>query len=320
MNKRRCSNQKCHVDDGETCPLGALTPDACTSWHSGGEEASPETDSSEHYEARVPWSGSALGLSDLMILLPRSRHLLIGVLGAHDAGKTTMLTANYLLMLQGNRLAEATFAGSRTLGAWESLASWMRFHDAALAPMFPPHTPRGSSRVPGLLHVALRRKSGQLRDLLLADAPGEWFSKWAIAENAAPSEGAQWLVDRSDAFIVIADCDRLRGKDRGLARAELLQLIERLGNHVGSRPTILVWTKSEFEIPPAIRESIQAAIAQNLPGATEHCVTISDPETFSEALGDIVSVAWDSPHSKPMIEAVQRHDVFFAFRGHHADS
>ncbi|WP_367032810.1 hypothetical protein R0290_00030 [Burkholderia semiarida] len=231
-----------------------------------------------------------------------------------------MLTANYLLMLQGNRLAEATFAGSRTLGAWESLASWMRFHDAALAPMFPPHTPRGSSRVPGLLHVALRRKSGQLRDLLLADAPGEWFSKWAIAENAAPSEGAQWLVDRSDAFIVIADCDRLRGKDRGLARAELLQLIERLGNHVGSRPTILVWTKSEFEIPPAIRESIQAAIAQNLPGATEHCVTISDPETFSEALGDIVSVAWDSPHSKPMIEAVQRHDVFFAFRGHHADS
>lgn len=300
--------------------MGALTPDACPTWTASAQESAPDIDSGSLHEARVPWSGSALGLSDLLMLLPRTQHLLIGVLGAHDAGKTTMLTANYLLMLQGRCLADATFAGSRTLGAWESLASWMRFHDAALAPMFPPHTPRGSSRVPGLLHLALRRKSGEFRDVLLADAPGEWFSQWAITENAVPAEGAQWLVDRSDAFVVIADCARLSGKDRGLARAELLQLIERLGNHVGCRPTILVWTKSEFEVPSAIRESIKDALARNIPSATEHCVTIGEPETFSDALGHIVSISWDGPFSEPIVEKARRYDPFFAFRGHRASA
>lgn len=319
MTLRRCANPNCNVHDGETCVLGELAPESCSEWTSTPTEPNPTADATlSPVEARVPWSGSALGLSDLMLLLPRSKHILVGVLGAHNGGKTTLLAANYLLMLQGRAMADAMFSGSRTLYAWESLASWMRFDDSARPPTFPPHTPRGSNRVPGLLHIALRREGGDFRDVLLADAPGEWFSSWAVNENAAQAEGARWLSMHSDAFIVVADCQRLSGQERGLARKDLLQLLDRLANHVARRPVALLWTKSEHDVPQGIKNSIRDALASSFPGATEHAVSIKTPESFAEPIDAILSAAWRSAPAGEIVIETQTHDPFLSFRGHHA--
>jgi hypothetical protein len=266
---------------------------------------------------RVPWSGSALGLSDLISLTPRGRHILIGVLGAHDSGKTTLLIGSYLQLLQGRSFGDATFAGSRTLGALESLAAWVRFQDAAIKPTFPPHTPRGTGRVPGLLHFSLRNRADEFRDILLTDAPGEWFSRWSVKDDAQEAEGAQWIADNADAFLVAADCVRLSGEDRGAARKDLRQLIERLGNHAGNRPVILVWTKSDCTVNERMRTTIQDALRQNLPHAIELTTTIADSDSFAAVVEQIIQASWNAPVASAIQEPVASFDPFHTFRGRH---
>ncbi|WP_175696935.1 TRAFAC clade GTPase domain-containing protein [Burkholderia ambifaria] len=320
MNPRRCANPHCHVDEGETCVFGELSYEQCAVWKANaGAESEPSTVLST-LEARVPWSGSALGPDDLTLLLPRAPHILVGVLGAHDVGKTTLLTTNYLLLLTGRKIAGASFAGSRTLGAWEALASWMRFHDSAKAPMFPPHTSRAAGRTPGLLHAALRGIDGSFRDVLLTDAPGEWFTAWAVNEGGPQAEGARWVAEHSDCFLLVADCQRLSGEQRGIARKGLLQLIERLSNHAKGRPVTLVWTKSEFSVPDGIRSAIQNGLSENIPGAIERSATIKDPETLAEVVDDLVARAWQSPRMDSVVPAPQIDSPFFAYRGQHGDT
>lgn len=320
MTTRACTNPQCFQHEGETCALGHMNPvGECDAMKKGGAGDTPVGDDAGKLLARVPWSGSALGLSDLFLLTSRARHLLIGVLGAHDSGKTTLLTANYLKLLESGVLGERRFSGSWTLGAWEALAAWMRFQGRR-EPSFPPHTPRGTGRVPGMLHLALRDPSAEFRDVLLTDAPGEWFTRWAVKEDATDAEGARWVVDSADAFLVAADCERLSGEGRAAARRELRQLIERLGNHAGSRPTALVWTKREHIVPDGIRGSIQEALATNLPHAVELTSSVTEPDSFIEVLGKVIDLAWKKKTVLPLAEPVGLAEPFWAFRGHHEEA
>ncbi|WP_348652732.1 hypothetical protein [Polyangium sp. 6x1] len=315
---RRCSNPHCFVDDGELCRDGKLNPAECPFWSASKAEAtpSPPTETS----ARVPWSGSALGVADLANLAPRGRSILIGVLGAHDAGKTTLLTGNYLQLLRGQTLADARFAGSRTLGAWESLAAWTRFEDAARRPSFPPHTPRGTSRIPGLLHFALRGPKDEFRDVLLTDAPGEWFARWSVQEDTPEAEGARWIVRHADAFLVFADCIRLSGPKRGQARNDTRQLLERLGNHVGHRPTVLVWAKADHAPPDGIRTAICRVLNELVPHAIEVESRIDQRETLVLALEAALRPAWIPLRARPVDDPILNHEPFAAYRGTRAHS
>jgi len=317
--KGRCSNAHCFVHDGEACYLGHLRYSECPSW-SAAESKAEAAASPPVTSARVPWSGSALGLADLSNLVPRGRSILVGLLGAHDAGKTTLLVGNYLQMLRGRTLAEARFAGSRTLGAWESLAAWIRFDDAARSPSFPPHTPRGTSRVPGLLHLALRGPQDDLRDVLLTDAPGEWFTRWSIQEDAPDADGARWIVRHADAFLVLADSARLSGSTRGQARNEIRQLLERLGNHVGSRPTVLVWSKADHKPSGGILEALRRTLIEHIPHATQVESSTESRETLTTALEAALREAWTPPRASPVLEPVLQHQPFAAFRGTRAHS
>ena len=317
MNARVCTNTNCYQHEGETCPLGHIDPVAeCSAMRKGTPLENASLSLANAQQARVPWSSSALGLDDLFLLASRARHLLIGVIGAHDSGKTTLLTANYLKILESGALADRNFSGSWTFGAWESLAAWMRFQDKR-EPSFPPHTPRGTGRVPGILHLALRSKSSGFRDVLLTDAPGEWFSRWAVKEDAPDATGASWVVQHSDAFVIAADSERLSGANRGPARNELRQLLERLGNYVADRPVVLVWTKSEHTVPEGIRRSIKEALQANLPQALELSSSVSEPASFVSVLAAIVTVAWEGKVTSTIIEPVSVTTPFWAFRGHH---
>lgn len=235
-----------------------------------------------------------------------------------------MLVGTYLQMLAGKQLGGADFSSCLTFGAWESLAAWVRVEDAARRPSFPPHTPRGIGRVPGLLHLGVRRPDGDqpglrtslnYRDVLLADAPGEWFTRWSVKEDAPDAEGARWIAEHADAFLVFADCDRLSGADRGTARSELRQLIERLGNHVGRRPTILVWAKNDMEPPDGIQTAIRSIFQHQIPQGVELQSTTKRPETLLAAISEIVTAAWSPPPLVIPPEPPLVYKPFEAFRG-----
>lgn len=317
MNQR-CTNPNCYAHEGELCALGERDPSECAAW-SAAEPTTASADTPTP-SARVPWSGGALGLTDLANLTPRGRHILVGVLGAHDAGKTTLLTGAYLHLLRGGKLGGAHFAGSHSLGAWESLATSLRFDDAARSPTFPPHTPRGIHRVPGLLHLALRDPEDTHRDVFLTDAPGEWFTQWAIRQDAPEAEGARWTERHADVFLVVADCQRLSGPERGQARSHTRHLIERLGNQVGSRPALLVWAKSDHRPSEAMQRAIRDALRQRIPHAEEISTTTNQPETLMAALGQIIQAAWHAPRATPLQEPVLHSTPFSAYRRHHAQA
>ncbi|MDP2312201.1 MAG: hypothetical protein Q8P41_04795 [Pseudomonadota bacterium] len=319
----RCSNPACHVGDGEGCAVGERDHAThCPHWNTVSSTQSEATAAASAAEDayRAHWSGAALGLTDLGNLLPRGRSLLVGALGAHDAGKTTLLVGTYLACLRGHQLAGARFAGSRTLGAWEALSAWLRYEDAARAPSFPPHTPRGTARVPGLLHLALRERRGSFRDVLLTDAPGEWFTRWSIKEDAPEAEGARWVVRHADAFMLVVDCKRLAGPERGQARSDIRQIIERLSDHVAGRPTILVWAKSDIAPATRVRTSISESLRALIPHAREVESTAERPETLAAAVEGAIQAAWTPPRSRPIDAPVLGGASFAAFRGFNAQS
>lgn len=317
---RRCSYAQCFVHDGEACALGRRDHNECPSWMKGAPEVEVAALPPSPASARVLWSGNALGLADLANLVPRGRSILVGVLGAHDAGKSTLLTGNYLQLLHGQRLANARFAGSRTLRAWESLAAWVRFDDAARSPSFPPHTARGTSRVPGMLHLAMRGPVDELRDVLLTDAPGEWFTRWSVKEDAPEAEGARWIVRNADCFLVLADCERLCGPKRGHTRKEIRELLERLGDHVGERPTVLVWAKADHKPGEAIRDAIRHTLKERIPHSIEIESSTQQPESLSAALEAALLPAWTPPRARPVMEPILRDQPFAVYRGSHARS
>src|SRR5436190_17005452 len=161
-----CPEKDCWAPE-IACNLGS---DLAQCPHYKGVVKDNETARAEAKEAfLVPWSSNSLGTVDLQFVAARSRPVLIGVIGAHNDGKTTLLTAFYLLLSQGKRVHERHFAGSYTLGGWENLAHSLRW-TAKQGPHFPPHTPNDAGRVRGLLHVEFRREDDVLEDVLLTDA------------------------------------------------------------------------------------------------------------------------------------------------------
>jgi hypothetical protein len=107
------------------------------------------------------------------------------------------------------------------------------------------------------LHLALRETSGLLSDVLFTDAPGEWFTRWASNSESPDTEGARWVADHSDVFLVFVDSARFNTTTKlGAARSAYYSLIERVGGVAGRRPVLMVRSKSDVEISKARAESM----------------------------------------------------------------
>ncbi len=317
----RCSNSKCFVHDGEQCCMGEMNHQECSSW--GDEEQARSTDkktSEKDVASRVSWSSSSLGSADLTNIYHQAPSILIGLLGAHNTGKTTFLAANYLQLISDNHYSSGGFCSSYTLGAWESISSWARINNEKQLPSYPPHTPRGAERNPGILHIGLKSDEDKVKNIFLTDAPGEWFTRWAIDSSSTEAEGAKWTAEHSDAFLIFADCEKLCGEDRSTARRELRTIIERLGEVVGNKPTILIWAKSEHQPQEGIKKVIQRALADNVPHAVELEVTVKEPTTFTNALDALLVAAWHPQKCKKIVEPVIHQSPFYAFRGHNENT
>jgi hypothetical protein len=264
MPDQYCTQADCDARTG--CIFGELNPVNCK-YHLSN---SGDGVAASVVESPMPWHGSVLGLTELQFVAARGRPNLIGLVGAHNAGKTSFLTALYLMLYGGLRMPDKSFAGSFTLRAWEILANNLRY-PTDTKPMFPRHTPITQDRIPGLLHLAFRNERKRLEDYVFTDAPGEWFTNWAIHKNADNAAGARWIAQNADEFLFFIDSEELAGSDCGVARNLITQLAQRLADETNDRRVLVIWSKADYSIDAAVRDQVTARINRYLPHA-EHCL------------------------------------------------
>lgn len=258
-----------------------------------------------------------MGESDLNFVSGRIKPITVGIVGPESAGKTTLLGAFYLLLGQGALTNETNlFSNSYTLAGWEAVATYLRWKPGQ-PPSFPPHTPSGAARSPGMLHLGFRRQDGSLRDFLFADAPGEWFQKWAINEQAADAEGARWIARHADVTLLIADRQALAGPKMGTARNDFQLLAQRAVAESRGRRLALVWTKGDVDVAEAMEAQIRKAVASHSSSVPEFLVSVSAScevdaaEGFREVF-DWVLCTKRAGADLPMTE-VGSHDPLFRF-------
>lgn len=310
----RCTHESCFPDT--TCALGHLDRAECEHWKGAepvqdGEGVAVSAETSD-----IPWNGYVLGTSDLAIIGGRGRPTVVGLIGPPDSGKTSLLAFLYMWLLKHGSIGDWMFAGSWTLGGWESVVQYSRWTGEP-PPSFPPHT-SSAGRHPGILHLTLRcARSGQLRDVMFTDAPGEWFTQWSRVPGDVTSAGARWVVRHSDVLLLLIDSAALAdNQKRPATRRATRDLVERVAAHARS-PVAVVWTKDDIGVPEPAERALQGKCMTFLPNATVLRTTVNKPETieacFEMALATGTSSAIFSPLKAPRIS----NDPFLAFRGIH---
>lgn len=297
----KCPQKTCFWSDGAGCSLGHLDPSDCPALKAApapkqDDQRSPET-------VAMPWSGSVLGLTDLGFVAGRSKPIVLAVTGPHNAGKTTLLGACYLLLGRGHRpINELRFSGSCSLAGWENVASPLRWKPGSVPPAFPPHTTSTTARSPGLLHLAFRHDGDHPTDYVITDAPGEWFRKWAVNRDAPDAEGARWAAEHADGFVLVADRQALAGPDMGAARTAIQLIARRLADELRGRPVALVWTKADVSISDEMEEAVRSVVLRLMPDTPEFAVTIMpNPDDADEAQGFLDLLRWVLNIRRPTI-------------------
>lgn len=260
----KCSQTDCTIPRTD-CLLGNDSPAKCKHAKRNGGKGTEESKSFISVSPdgqSFPWTGTSLGEKDLAFLSASKSLHLIGLIGMHNSGKTTLLTILYCLLRQGFKIGDYSLVGSYTLTGWETIAyymTWKKGNEIS----FPPHTSGAVGRVPGLLHLALQKENGERTDLILTDAKGEWFSDWAINAELKTATTPEWIQCHSQSFILVSDSEALSGPQRGMARDQIKNIFNRLRNTLGSRPLALAWTKSDLQVREIVKENIEQHVIKN---------------------------------------------------------
>ncbi len=102
---KNCSQPRCNAPD-VTCRMGEGSFQDCQFWRSGtGQAARAAAQADVDLRlTRLPWSGAALGTTDLPFLTGRGEPKLVALIGPHNAGKTTLLGMLYQQVGRGRRI------------------------------------------------------------------------------------------------------------------------------------------------------------------------------------------------------------------------
>ena len=311
---RTCSRSDCDIALGMPCEMGNREAAAC-SYYSAGVQASvaiePMANVVEDASGiRLPWTGRALGLADIILAASRGRASLVGVIAPFNAGKTGLLTAIYSHLAQTGQAADFNFAGSFSLQAWNELknhTAWPSLSNGT----FPPHTPDNGQRTPGLLHLAFRAGDNPIRDVLFTDAPGEWFTRWLTNEAAEHSAGARWIAENATHFIYVVDREGLAGDDVGPIRQNTLALARLLAEHLLGRPVIAVWTKSDKQCDEEVEAPMRARLVELFGKHVSLNLHVHDPACL-DLINLVLKKLEEAPWPKPQ---TARTSAFLAYEG-----
>ena len=286
-----CPQETCFWPD-VGCGLGYPDPSKCPALKA--VSTTKQDDRPRQETVAMPWSGGALGLTDLGFVSGRGKPIVLAIMGPQNAGKTTLLAAWYLLLGRGDRPDDRLrFSGSYSLAGWEVVASSLRWGPGSVPPRFPPHTSSHEGRVPGLLHLAFKQGDDHPKDFVMADAPGEWFQNWAVKRESREAEGARWTAEHADAFLLVADREALSGSGMGAARTDIQLLARRMADELRGRPVALVWTKTDISISENTEKAVRSAVLRAMPDAVEFAVSVvSDPDETEAGQGFLALLGW----------------------------
>lgn len=309
-----CSKPGCGVADGVGCENGEPVLKNCPHYLGAKDTntIAPETSESPADEAglRLPWTGRALGVNDLILASARSQTELIALVGPYNAGKTALLTALFVRLAKAGVIVGHRFAGSFSLEGWARLRDYTKWPDIH-GHSFPPHTPDSNERVPSLLHVAFRRNGERIQDFVFTDAPGEWFTRWLNNRNADDASGARWIVQNATQFVYTVDRAGLAGKERGLIRHRTQALARMLAEHRAGRPVLAAWTKSDDKLDTNSERPVRAAMQEYFGDHPSMDVSVYD-NTSVELLAKLLR----PPVTTESVSArLPQKSAFFAYNG-----
>lgn len=315
-----CLKEDCYPDETGCNHEGCDVLSDCQFYKKEADQSLSEEKVKDDFYVRVPWTGNTFGLQDLNFLTSTSPVILIGVAGVASAGKTTFLATLYCLLRHGHKIGSYQFAGSLTLTGWENIAwylSWNTRNDI----QFPPHTSSNAGRIPGLLHISLRNESGDKKDLIFTDAPGEWFGHWIVNKNDSNAAGAQWVHQYADAFLLFADCEMLSGTQLGKARQQAKQVADRLKHNLNHRPLCLVWSKSDIKLDEEVKKQISDHIQNSpIPNYQEFETSARNDISTDLQLNILESIDWiltalsGETNELPQVERFDPTDLFLSKR------
>ncbi|WP_394992993.1 hypothetical protein, partial [Emticicia sp.] len=186
---------------------------------------------------------------------------------------------------------------------------------------FPPHTANNAGRVPGLLHLSLKNKRGVRKDLILTDAPGEWFDFWRTNIDSENAKGAKWIHENCNAFLLFADNEMLSGSSRGMARQQITSVADRLFENIENRPLGFIWSKSDIPIKELMKEQILSHLKQNpIFHFKEFETSVKEGESgifhknILESIHWIIEKLQSNTNTKPAIISFKQEDMFLSKR------
>lgn len=277
-----CGRENCYAPD-TGCILGNV--EGCEHFAAPVPGTANVSEQEVTQGQRLPWSGLALGLT---VPSCRTRSPARGrCRGRSRCRQDHPARCPLDCCRRGLGMYSRSFAGSFSLMGWHQIARHLQWQPVGSG--FPPHTSSSDNRSPALLHVAYSNaddpaESARRCHVLLTDAPGEWFSRWA--EEPALAEGAQWVADHADAFLLLADGDALRGAERGQARMNYQSLAIRLRTAATGRPVIPILAKADVGVPDNILEAINK-VNRDYFEAEALQISAHDPETFASIVEPI---------------------------------
>ena len=200
-----CANRECRIaqggkciegyDDLAKCPFYGREPEKIDDEHDDEVQDAADVFDGVHLPDALPLT---IRNTDKILAILPSR--VIGVIGVHDSGKTSVIAGLFDLFQLG-AISNMTFAGSSTLHGFEIIC-----HDARVASeRNEPHSERTKRGEVRFYHIDVRR-NGELQSLLIADRSGEEYEE--VADLAANAAG-MFELRRADVITILVDGRRL---------------------------------------------------------------------------------------------------------------
>jgi hypothetical protein len=274
-NLKKCKQDSCPVAQDGKC-LEGLEPSECPHFYvsESGDGSVVSTIETSKKDGEIHlFSGDELLPKEASLITYQHSYTLVGIIGNHDCGKTTLLATIYDMLQEAPIENTFCFTGSYTQIGFEKRSHLSRFESG----LNDPTTEHTTNPQITLLHLALKRLTElaePAKHILLTDVKGERFeaarkSKSAMAELD--------LISRCSYILVILDGKKLADPTEKHATIEQMKWFLKMAIEekiITSENAVkiviskwdLIENSTTFDFKVEIEESFTKAFGQTLSG------------------------------------------------------